>query len=162
MKLCQCTKWKTLPSFCRENGAPLLPYSHSESLVRIVFCMLWHTWGKALLDFRHKIRRNATGFSSWKFNNDSKHTKNHRSRPHPFYNQASKPNLIKAPKANANSSFSIANVLKLWFYQNKGLSMDRCCGLPNTFPTRNQTSKLKNQDFLPISIRLGKTTFFIA
>ena len=28
--------------------------------------------------------------------------------------------------------------------------------------TRNQTSELKNQDFLPIHIRLGKTTFFLS
>ena len=154
MKLCQCTKWKTLPNFCRENGAPLLPYSHSRSLVRIVFCMLWHTWGKALLDFRHKIRRNATGFLSWKFNNDSKHTRKHQSRPHPFYNQASKPNSIKAPKANANSSFSIANVRKLRFYQNKRLSMDRRYGVPNTFPTHNHISELKESRFFFFSSAL--------
>ena len=35
------------------------------------------------------------------------------------------------------------------------------CGVPNTFPTRNQTSELKNQDFLPIHIRLGKIHFFL-
>jgi len=45
---------------------------------------------------------------------------------------------------------------------NKGLSMDKCCGVPNTFPKRNQTFELKNQDFLPICIRLGKMTFFLA
>ena len=33
---------------------------------------------------------------------------------------------------------------------------------PNTFPTCNQTSELKNQYFLPIHIRLGKMTFFLA
>ena len=32
----------------------LLPYSHNESLVRIVFCVLWCTWGEVLLDFRHE------------------------------------------------------------------------------------------------------------
>ena len=37
--------------------------------------------------------------------------------------------------------------------------MDRRYGVPNTFLTRNQTSEFKNQDFLPIHIRLGKTTF---
>ena len=57
----------------------------------------------------------------------------HRSRPHPFRNQTSKPNTFKALKANANSLFSTANFLKLWFYKNKGLSLDRCCGVPNTF-----------------------------
>ena len=38
----------------------------------------------------------------------------------------------------------------------------RTWGVSNTFPTCNQTSKLKNQDFLPIHIRLGETTFFLA
>ena len=85
----------------------------------------------------------------------------YRSIPHPFRIQTSKPNLFKALKDNANSSFSTANVLKL-FYQNKGLSTNKSCGVPNTFPTCNQTSKLKNQDFLPIHIRLGKTSFFLA
>ena len=70
--------------------------------------------------------------------------------------------MFKAPKANANSSFSPANVQKLWFYQNKGLSTDMRCGVPNTFPTRNQTSELKYQDFLSIHIRLEKMTFFLA
>ena len=69
---------------------------------------------------------------------------------------------FKAPKANAYCLFSTANVRKLRFYQNKGLSLDRCCGVPNTFPTRNQNSKLKNQKFSPIRIRLGKTTLFLS
>ena len=86
----------------------------------------------------------------------------HRLRPYLFWNRTTEPNTFKALKANANSSFSTANVLKLWFYQNKGLSMDRRCGVPNTFPTHNQTFELKNQDFLPIHIRLGKTPFFLA
>ena len=34
--------------------------------------------------------------------------------------------------------------------------------MPDTFPTHNQTSELKNQDFLSIHIRLGKMTFFLA
>ena len=85
----------------------------------------------------------------------------HQSRPHPFQNQTSKPNLLKVSKVNANSSFSIANVLKLKFYQNKGLSMDRRCGVPNTFLTRNKTSKLKDQGFLPNHVRFGKMTFFL-
>ena len=58
--------------------------------------------------------------------------------------------------------FLTANVLKLRFYQNEELFMDRCYEVPNTFPTYNQTLKLKNQDFLSIHIRLGKTTFFLA
>ena len=32
----------------------MLLYSHSESLVRIAFCVIWCTWGKALLDFHHE------------------------------------------------------------------------------------------------------------
>ena len=67
----------------------------------------------------------------------------HQSRPHTFQNQTSKPNSIEASKANANNSFSIANVLILRFYQNKGLPTDRHCGVPNTFPTSNHTTELK-------------------
>ena len=37
----------------------------------------------------------------------------HRLGPHPFQNQTSKPNMFKAPKANANNLFLTANVLKL-------------------------------------------------
>ena len=69
--------------------------------------------------------------------------------------------MFKAPKINTNRSFSTANVQKLWFYQNKGLSTNRRCGVRNTFPIRNQTFELKNQDFLSIHM-LGKTTFFLA
>ena len=69
--------------------------------------------------------------------------------------------MFKAPKINTNRSFSTANVLKLQFYQNKGLSMDKRCGVSNTFPTCNQTFECKNQDFLPIQIILGKTKFFL-
>ena len=43
--------------------------------------------------------------------------------------------------------FLIANVLKLRFYQYKGLSTDMRYGVPNTFLTRNPTSELKNHDF---------------
>ena len=70
-----------------------------------------------------------------------------------------KPNAFKAPKANANVLFSIASLRKLRFYQNKGLSLNRRCGVPNTFPTCYQTFELKNQDFLPIHVRLGKRPF---
>ena len=72
-----------------------------------------------------------------------------RSGSHPFRDQTSKPNTSKALKANANSLFSIVNVQKLCFYQNKELSLGRRCGVPNTFPTRNQTSELKNNIFYP-------------
>ena len=58
--------------------------------------------------------------------------------------------------------FQLPMSLNYDFTKNKGLSMDKHCGVPNTFPTRNQTSELKNQDFLPIHIRLGKTNFFLA
>ena len=109
--------------------------------------------------FAMKVRRNAIGFSLWKFGNNFKHTWKASIGTTPI----SKPNLKTqhSLKANASSLFSIANVLKLWFYQNKGLSSDRRCGVPNTFPSRNQTSELKNQDFFPIHIRLGKTTIFL-
>ena len=40
--------------------------------------------------------------------------------------------------------------------------MDKHCEVPKTFSTCNQTFKLKNQDFLPIHIRLGKMPFFLS
>ena len=58
--------------------------------------------------------------------------------------------------------FFIANLQKLRFYQNKGLFLERRCGVPNAFPTRNQTSGPKNKDFFAIHIRLGKMPFFLA
>ena len=102
-------------------------------------------WGKMLLDFH---RGNLAPIPNT--------LRKHWSRPHPFRNQTSKPNSFKASRANANSSFLIANVRKLRFYQNKILSLDRRCGVPNTFSTCNQTFKLKNQEFFPMHIRLGK------
>ena len=90
-----------------------------------------------LSDFRH-------GYLVCIFGTASKHTREASIKTTPFQNQTSKPNPFKALKANASSSFLIANVLKLRFYQNKGLFMDRYCEVPNTFSTRNQTSKLKN------------------
>ena len=86
----------------------------------------------------------------------------HWVRPHPLQNQISKPNSFKAPKANANSLFQIANVRKFRFYQKKWLSPNRHYRVPNTFPARNQTSEFKNQDSLPIRFRLRKTTFFFS
>ena len=56
----------------------------------------------------------------------------------------------------------IVNLQKLKFYQNKGLFLDKRYGVPNTFPTYNQTSELKNQVFFAIHIRLGKMPFFLA
>ena len=60
-----------------------------------------------------------------------------------------KPQILhacKAPKANAKIMFFTANFRKLIFYQNKGLSLDKHCGVSNT-STRNQTFGTKNQDF---------------
>ena len=102
-------------------------------------------WGEMLLDFHHGNLEPIPNT-----------LRKHQSRPHPFRNQTSKPNSFKVSRANANSSFLIANVRKLRFYQNKILSLDRRCGVHNTFSTCNQTSKLKNQDFFPMHIRLGK------
>ena len=49
-------KWHQFPRVCdaHQYGASPFPYSHSKSLVGIAFYVLWHTWGEALLDFRHK------------------------------------------------------------------------------------------------------------
>ena len=48
--------------------------------------------------------------------------------------------------------FFTANLQKLRFYQNKGLSLDKRYGVPNIFPTRNQTFGPKNQEIFPSTL----------
>ena len=60
-----------------------------------------------------KIRRNAIGLSLWKFGDDSKHTWKTSIKTTPFLKQTLKPNTFKTLEANANNSFSTANVQKL-------------------------------------------------
>ena len=98
--------------------------------------------------FATKVRQNATKFSSWEFGNNSKCASKVVIETTPLPNSNLKANSFKAPKSNANSLFLIANVQKLKFYKNKGLSLNKHCGVPNTFPTCNLTSELINQDFL--------------
>ena len=69
------------------------------------------------------------------------------------------PYACKASKANTKIMFFTANLQKSRFYQNKGLSLDRRHGLLNTFPICNQTSGLKNQDFLPSTLDQEKCLF---
>ena len=83
----------------------------------------------------------------------------YRLGPHLFKSQTSKPSCIQNPESQCQNHVFIANFQKLRFYQNKELSLDKCCGVPNTFPTRNQTSKPKNQYFLPFKLDLEKCHF---
>ena len=71
----------------------------------------------------------------------------HRLGPHPFKSQTSKPPCMQSPKSQCQSYAFTANLWKLRFSENKRLSLDRRCGVPNTFSTHNQTSRPKNQDF---------------
>ena len=82
-------------------------------------------------------------------------------RPHPFKSQISKPPCMQIPESQCQSHVFTANFWKLRFYQNKGLSLDKHCGVPNTFSTRNQTSGPNNQDFLAAHIRLRKMLLFL-
>ena len=53
----RCTTMHQTRNFIRFSlwkWGTLLPYSQSEGLVRIAFCVLWCTWGEALPDFRHE------------------------------------------------------------------------------------------------------------
>ena len=61
--------------------------------------------------------------------------------------KTSKPPCMQSPKSQCRNRVFTTNLQKLRFYQNKGLSLDRRCGVPNTFSTCNQTSGPKNQDF---------------
>ena len=47
-------KMRNFARFSPWKWDTLLPYSHSENLVRIAFCVLWCTCGETLLDFRHE------------------------------------------------------------------------------------------------------------
>ena len=76
----------------------------------------------------------------------------HILRPHLFKSKTLKPPCMQSPKSQCQNHVFIANLQKLRFYQNKGLSLDRHYGVPNTFPKRNQTFGLKNQDFLPSTL----------
>ena len=76
----------------------------------------------------------------------------HRLGPHPFKSQTSKPPCMQSPGSQCQNHVFTANFWKLRFYQNNGLSSDKRCGVPNTFPTCNQTPRPKNQDFLPSTL----------
>ena len=52
------------------------------------------------------------------------------------------PHACKAPKANAKFMFFTANLRKLRFYQNRGLSLDRRCGVPTPLPHVTKQSNL--------------------
>ena len=99
-----------------------------------------------------KARWHVAGFSMWKFGICLKALEKHRLGPHRFENQTSKPPCMFSPKSHCQNHVSTANLQKLRFYQNKGLSLDRRCGVLNTFPTCNQISALKNQNFLPSTL----------
>ena len=98
-----------------------------------------------------KVRWNVTGFSPWKSGTLPKCLRKYHTR------SKAKP---QSPESQCQNHVFTSNLQKLRFYQNKGLSLDMRCGVPNTFPTYNQTSELKNQDFLPSTLDKEKCPFF--
>ena len=76
----------------------------------------------------------------------------HRLGPHPYKSQNLKAPMHAKPQKPMQNHVFTSNFQKLRFYQNKGLCLDRRCGVPNTFLTRNQTPGPKNQDFLPSTL----------
>ena len=140
-KPCQCAiahqTWNSAKFSLWKWGIPIAVFSRRKLGENSVWCAIMHP------------RRSAARFPPWKKGEllpDFRYGNlatipntlgKHRSRPHPFRNQTSKPNAFKASKANANSLYLIANVQKLWFYQNKGLPTKRHYGVFNTFPTSN-------------------------
>ena len=62
----------------------------------------------------------------------------------PFQKQNLKAPLYAKAESQCENHVFTTNLQKLWFYQNKGMSLDRHCRVPNTFPTRNQTFGPKN------------------
>ena len=132
---------ETVPDFCRENGASPLPYSHIESLVKIVYCMLWRIWREVLPDFRYG---NLATTSNTLGSIDRDHTHS-KSKPQ-------SPTHLKPRKLMPIACFQLLMSLNYDFTKTKDC-------LQTGIVTHNQTSKLKNQDFLPIHIRLGKRPF---
>ena len=165
MKPCCCTIAHQIQNSARYSpwklGIPIVVFSYLKLGENSTLCAMTHLRRSTVRFLPPKHGEMLPDFCRGNLATIPNTLGKHRSRPLPFRNQTSKPNIFKAPKAKANSSFLIANVLKLWFYQNKGLSTDMRCREPNTFPIHNQTFEIKNQD-LPIHIRLGKTIFFLA
>ena len=52
--ICHSAQTQNSIGFLLWKWDTLLTYFHSKNLVRIVFYVLWCTWGKALLDFCHE------------------------------------------------------------------------------------------------------------
>ena len=124
--------------FTRKVGHPVAVFSQWKFGENSILCAIMHLRRSASKfppqkkKKKKKKRQNVARFWLWKFGINSKCTRKTSIGTTPSL----KPNL-KAPKANAYSLFSIANVQKLRFYQNKGLSLDKWCGVPNTLPTCN-------------------------
>ena len=59
---------------------------------------------------------------------------------------------MQSPTSQCQNHVFTVNHQKLRFYQSKRLSLDRRCGVPNTFATRNQTFGPKNEDFMPSTL----------
>ena len=92
------------------------------------------TKAKRCLISAAEVRWHVTGVSPWKFGTLPEYLEGTTPIQKP---NLKAPHACKALKANAKIMFFITNLRKLWFYQNKGLSLDRCCGVPNTFLTSN-------------------------
>ena len=121
--------------FVVKMGHLCLPYSHSKSLVRIAFCVLWCTRGEMLPDFHCRNLATIPNMLA-----------KYWSRSHPLQNQTSKPNSLKSPKASANSLFLTAKVQKLRFYQKKNCLRTGVegCLTPSLHVTRLPNSRIKN------------------
>ena len=113
-KPCRCViahqTWNSARFSSWKWGVPVAIFScwkfGENSIWRAMMQLRWSTtrfpsrkWGEMLSDF---CRGNLASTSNT--------LEKHRSGPHPFWNQTSKPNTFKAPKAKANSLFWIAYV----------------------------------------------------
>ena len=140
------------PSLCNRNVLDVCIYILASPPPPIWLSQSMSSKTKWCLIFTTKVRWHVTRFSPWKSSICLNDLGKHRLRPHPFKSQTSKPHACKAPKANVKIMFFTANIWKSRFHQNKGFSLNKHCGVPNTFPTHNQTSGLKNWDFLPSTL----------
>ena len=101
----------------------------------------------AMPTFRYQGKVTSHRIFGWKFGTLLECLGKHRLGPHPFKSQTLKPPLHAKPqKAMPKSCFYFQSP-KIKVLPNKGLPLDKRCWVPNTFPTCNQTSGPKNQDF---------------
>ena len=163
---CQCTivhqTWNST-GFLPWKWGTLLPYSHSKSLVIIVFCVIWCTWGETLGDFRHENMVKCY----WIFAMEIWHQfQMHREsivwdHTHSKLKPQS-PTHLKPYKLMPIVCFQLPMSKNYDFTKTKDYPWIGTVGFLSPSPNVTRLLNSRIKIFLSIHIRLGKTTFFLA